>query len=238
MLYREYLAHFGHLAPNKALDSVDEIELRERASLAGPEHLDADGAVLLVAGYDPGVSPVGPQRRTDLVQRVLHSFVHVPLLLHLAADYIRLWGRISSSAVVEWGAGPVLGKDVYEQRRRAEPAGHRGAGARCRRLPSLGVPRARRRDLPPRSGQQVPGRLVFGVRAGRKGSSRRGATLLREAEYHRSRPRAEERRQGLRRRGGEPPRRARRHELPPRCTGGLRRRLRRRAARSWNHPHA
>src|SRR5918994_2392261 len=93
-LYREYLPHFGHLAPDEALDGVDEIELRERASLAGPQHLYADGAVLLVAGYDPGVSPIGTQRRANLVQRVLYPAVHV--LLHLAADYIRLWVRNSS----------------------------------------------------------------------------------------------------------------------------------------------
>src|SRR5215216_8119603 len=102
MLYREYLLHLGHLAPDEAFDRVDEVELGERASLAGPQHLDADGAVLLVAGYDPGVSPVGPQRRANLVQRVLHPAVHVPLL-HLATDYIRLWRRISSCTIVEWG---------------------------------------------------------------------------------------------------------------------------------------
>src|SRR5215217_2179946 len=102
MLYREYLLYLGHLAPDETFDSVDEVELRERASLAGPQHLDADGAVLLVAGYDPGVSPIGPQRRTDLVQRVLYPAVHVPLL-HLAADYIRLWRGISSCAIEEWG---------------------------------------------------------------------------------------------------------------------------------------
>src|ERR687897_2255958 len=102
MLYRYDLAYLGYLASDEALDSVDEVELRERASLAGPQHLDADGAVLLVAGYDPGVSPVGPQRRADLVQRVLYPAVHVPLL-HLAADYIRLWRRISYCTVVEWG---------------------------------------------------------------------------------------------------------------------------------------
>src|SRR5918994_4635266 len=102
-LYREYLLHFGHLAPDEALDSVDEVELRERASLAGPQHLDADGAVLLVTGYDPGVSSVGPQRRANLVQRVLYPAVHIPLL-HLATDYIRLWARISSATVVEWDA--------------------------------------------------------------------------------------------------------------------------------------
>src|SRR5688572_7076747 len=101
MLYSEYLAYLGHLALDEAFDSVDEVELRERAPLAGPQHLDADGAVLLVAGYDPGVSPIGPQRWTDFIQRVLHSALHV-LLLHLAADYIRLWRRISSGTVVEW----------------------------------------------------------------------------------------------------------------------------------------
>src|SRR5215203_2743846 len=102
MLYRDYLAYLWHLAPDETFDSVDEVELGERASPAGPQHLDADGAVLLVAGYDPGVSPVGPQRRADLVQRVLYPAVHVPLL-HLSADYIRLWRRISSWTIVEWG---------------------------------------------------------------------------------------------------------------------------------------
>ena len=67
MLHCEYLLHFGHLAPDEAFDGVDEVELRERASLAGSQHLDADGAVLLVAGYYPGVSPVGTQRWPDLV---------------------------------------------------------------------------------------------------------------------------------------------------------------------------
>jgi hypothetical protein len=102
MLYRDYLADLWHLSSDEAFDGVDEVELRERASLAGPEHLYADGAIFLVAGHDPGVSPVGPERRTDLVQRVLHPVVHVPLLLHLAFDYIRLWGRISAGTVVEW----------------------------------------------------------------------------------------------------------------------------------------
>src|SRR5918994_4637505 len=169
-LYREYLLHFGHLAPDEALDSVDEVELRERASLAGPQHLDADGAVLLVAGYDPGVSPIGPQRRTNLGQRVLYPAVHVPLL-HIDADYIRLQERISSGTIVEWGAGPVLGKDVYEQGRRAEPAGYRGARARRRRLPSLGVSRARRGDLPSCGRQEVSGRLLPRIRAGRETGS-------------------------------------------------------------------
>jgi hypothetical protein len=104
LLYREYLPYFGHLPLDEAFDSVDEVELRERAPLASPQHLDTDGAVLLVAGHDPGVSPVGPQRRTNLVQRNLYSALHVLLLVHLAADYIRLWARISSGTVVEWDA--------------------------------------------------------------------------------------------------------------------------------------
>src|SRR5688572_10447998 len=103
MLHREYLLHFGHLAPDETFDGVDEVELRERASFAGSQHLDADGAVLLVAVYYPGISPVGTQRRPDLVQRVLYPAVHIPLP-HLAADYIRLWGRNSSATIVEWDA--------------------------------------------------------------------------------------------------------------------------------------
>src|SRR5215208_1330284 len=88
-LDRDDLPYFGDLALDQALYSVSEVELRERTTLAGPDHLDADRAALLVARDDPGVTPVGPHRRAHLVQRFLDPALHVALLGHARTDYIR-----------------------------------------------------------------------------------------------------------------------------------------------------
>ena len=77
----------------KAIDSVDEVELREWASLAGPNIWMLTDPFSSSQSYDPCVSPIGTQRRAYDVQRI-YSAGHVPLL-HVAADYIQLWGRIS-----------------------------------------------------------------------------------------------------------------------------------------------
>src|SRR5829696_3009277 len=56
-LNRDDLPDLGNFAPDQAVYGVGEVQLRERAALAGPEHLDADRAAILVARDDPGVPP-------------------------------------------------------------------------------------------------------------------------------------------------------------------------------------
>ncbi|CAA9506378.1 MAG: hypothetical protein AVDCRST_MAG12-2983, partial [uncultured Rubrobacteraceae bacterium] len=46
------------------------------------EHLDADGAGLLVAGDDAGVAAVGLEGGAHLVEGLLHPASHVAYLLH------------------------------------------------------------------------------------------------------------------------------------------------------------
>src|SRR5215212_318520 len=94
------LPYLGDLAFDQALYGVGEVELRERAPLAGPNHLDADRAALLVARDDPGVPPVGPHRRTDLVQRLLYPALHVALLGHLLRPIIRPSGTVCAGGTV------------------------------------------------------------------------------------------------------------------------------------------
>src|SRR5919202_1449512 len=112
-LYSHDLPNFGDLALYQALYGVDEVQLRERAPFAGPDHLETPRATLLVARDDPGVAPVGPHRRTYLVQRLLNPSLHVAPLCH--TSMCRLYTsarngsiyecpkRFASGPVVEWG---------------------------------------------------------------------------------------------------------------------------------------
>src|SRR5918997_2964592 len=93
-LSRHDLLYLGYLALDQALDRVDEVELGERAPLAGPDHLDANRAALLVAGDDPGVPPVGAHSRAHLVQRLLDPALHVALRGHPQTDYTSIRGGL------------------------------------------------------------------------------------------------------------------------------------------------
>src|SRR5919202_4153420 len=160
-LYSHDLPNFGDLALYQALYGVDEVQLRERAPFAGPDHLETPRATLLVARDDPGVAPVGPHRRTYLVQRLLNPALHVAPLCH--TSMCRLYTsarngsiyecpkRFASGPVVEWGAPdpskPAPRKEAHGQRR-SDPPRHRSPAARRGGLSPLGVPGAGPRDLP------------------------------------------------------------------------------------------
>src|SRR5918993_848307 len=103
-LDRDDLPDLGNFAPDQAVYGVGEVQLRERAALAGPEHLDADRAALLVARDDPGVPPVGPHRRAHLVQRLLDPAVHVAFPGHpLTGLYTSARNGLRTGSLVEWG---------------------------------------------------------------------------------------------------------------------------------------
>lgn len=86
-LDRHYVPDLGDFAAYKALYSVDEVELAQGASSARAEHLNAYLTTSLVAFDDAGITAVGLERRTHLIQRSLYLAPHVGRLVHLS-DYI------------------------------------------------------------------------------------------------------------------------------------------------------
>src|SRR5918999_1287524 len=86
-LDRHYVPDLGDFAAYKALYGVDEVELAQGASSARAEHLNAYLTTSLVALDDAGITAVGLERRTHLVQRPLYLAPHVGSLVHLS-DYI------------------------------------------------------------------------------------------------------------------------------------------------------
>ena len=72
-LYSDDFPYFGDFASDQGFYGVDEVELRERASLAGAQHLDADRAGLLSSAF----SILSCMSRCFCIYRRLYLFVGV-----------------------------------------------------------------------------------------------------------------------------------------------------------------